>query len=188
MNGFPPYIAICGAPGAGKTTVQNILEEEFGCTGVDSVLLKETAVILYGLTREQVSTQEGKKEEVEIMGRKWIVRDLLGGLGIMLRQMHGEDFMSERTVADARAAGVTGPLILGSMRRDSAGYFRRNGGICVEVVRDGCEVENDYDRYEKSLVDIVLLNDGSPDNLRRKTRLLAQSLMTGAPPLQGTSF
>lgn len=103
MNGLPPFIAICGAPGSGKTTVQNILEEEFGCTGVDSVLLKETAVILYGLTWEQVSTQEGKKEEVEIMGRKWIVRDLLGGLGVMLRQMHGENFMSERTVADARA-------------------------------------------------------------------------------------
>lgn len=74
------------------------------------------------------------------------------------------------------------------MRRDSAGYYRQHGGICIEVVRDGCEVENDYDRYDRSLVDIVLLNDGSSDNLRRKTRLLAQSLMTGSPPPQGTSF
>lgn len=157
---LPRYIALCGNPGAGKSTVQEILRRDYGVTPVDDGLpIRKIAVEQMGLTWPQVTTQAGKLEEVEIAGRTWVVRDLLGQIGNRLEDLlgpHGIPFLVERTVA-----GREGKFSFGSVRRDQGRYYKKLGGVVIGVRSPKAPPSPyEFDRWDANLVDAWIDNDG----------------------------
>ncbi|TXN08915.1 hypothetical protein FV222_00140 [Methylobacterium sp. WL103] len=154
------YIALCGHPGSGKSTVQKILSDLYDVRPVDDGLpLRRIAVEQMGLTWNQVLTQAGKLETVEIAGRAWVVRDLLGQIGNRMEDLlgpHGIPFLCEQTVA-----GETGSFSFGSVRRDQGGYYKAKGGAVIGVRSPFAQPSRyEFDRFDESLVDVWIDNDG----------------------------
>jgi hypothetical protein len=165
---IPRYIALCGNPGSGKSTVQQILRDSYGVQPVDDGhVIRAIAVEHMGLTWDQVRTQEGKRETVHLAGKDWIVRDLLGQIGNQLEALlgpHAMPFLAERLVADK-----PGSFSFGSTRRDQGAYFRERGGVVIEIVSPNAPPSPyAFDRYDPSVVDVTIQNDGvSLRNLER---------------------
>jgi hypothetical protein len=66
-NAPPRYVAICGAPEAGKTTVAETLIEWFGGKQIDDGrCLREGVKAIYGLRDWHVYTQEGKRSTIVV--------------------------------------------------------------------------------------------------------------------------
>lgn len=165
-------IGLCGAPKAGKTEVATMLESHYGANVVDDGLpLRQAAMKLYGLSHSDVFTQEGKARKIEVCGREFTVRQLLGDLGNLLEGFYGDQFMPERAlarIAALRAADPTQRFVFPSVRKNQGLSYRQNGGIVVEVKRPGFEPVNDFDHYDKSLVDYTIVNDGGPDDWKER--------------------
>lgn len=67
----PKLIALCGYPQCGKSKLQEILARRWGAVAQDDArILRDAAKVLYGLDEDQVSTQEGKASEVEVVRSK----------------------------------------------------------------------------------------------------------------------
>jgi hypothetical protein len=157
---IPRYIALCGNPGAGKSEVQRILRESYGVQPVDDGhAIRAIAVEHMGLTWDQVRTQAGKRETVELAGKDWVVRDLLGQIGNQLEALlgpHAMPFLSERLVADK-----SGSFSFGSVRRDQGRYYQERGGVVIEIVNPKAGPSAyEFDRYDPSVVDVTIQNDG----------------------------
>src|SRR4051812_40419106 len=91
---LPQLIALCGHPKSGKSLVQKILLERFDVQPVDDGrALRKFAVDNLGPTWDQVLTQEGKASHIELLGRRWQVREILGELGNRFEAMFGKDVM-----------------------------------------------------------------------------------------------
>ncbi|MCP1540083.1 AAA family ATPase [Methylorubrum extorquens] len=162
---IPRYIALCGNPGSGKSTVQEILRANYGVEPVDDgFALRKIAVEQFGLTWDQVMTQEGKRETVTVAGKAWIVRDLLGQLGNRIEDLlgpHGIPFLSERQVADK-----PGCFSFGSVRRDQGRFYQDRGGVVIGVRSPKAgPSEFEFDRFDEACVDLWIDNDG--EDLRR---------------------
>lgn len=166
-SNLPKLIALCGNPKVGKSTIQSVLQERYGIIPQDDAYeLREACKILYGLTDWHVTTQEGKASEVEVLGQKVVVRKLLGEFGKVLEAYHGQDFIPDQAIKRclapyggslARAALMS----FGSVRRSQGRVYKRYGGLVLEVCREGFEeAANDFDRYDKNLVDIQIWNPG----------------------------
>lgn len=159
MSG-PRYVALCGAPGAGKSTVAERLAYHFGGVIVDDGLpLRQAAMKLYGLSWEDVSTQEGKAREVMVCGEIFTVRQLLGDLGNMLEAFYGDQFMPERALALTKLRPDAPFYIFPSCRKNQGLTYRREGGFVVEVARPGHQPVNDFDHYDRSLVNMCIFNN-----------------------------
>jgi hypothetical protein len=164
MKKYPMLVALCGAPESGKSTIQNILTERYGMRPVDDFKFGRDAVcLIYGLTQWHVTTQEGKRTVVDVCGEPWEVRKILGEFGNRLEAMHGPDFIPETAIRYARAeiansGGDTPILSFGSVRREQGRVYKREGGIVIEVTRSGAKVVNEFDHYNKELVDITIHN------------------------------
>lgn len=155
------YIALCGAPGAGKTTIANILNRLYSAQIVDDGLcLRQACMKLYNLTWDDVATQEGKNKTRMIGGRLFTHRQLLGDLGALLEQFYGEQFMPERAL-ESIAGQVAPAFVFPSCRKTQGITYNNAGGVVVEVVRPGFEPINDFDFYDKSLVKYHIFNDVS---------------------------
>lgn len=170
---LPRYIAICGQPGHGKSTVQKILCDHFGvCPIDDGAPLRQAGMMLFDLTWEQVSTQHGKLQWVEVAGVTVQVRDLLGWLGKCMEARFGTGFMPWRAMeaADEQARiGSNTRFSFGSVRRDQGRFYQARGGVVIEVV-DPRKPESpyDFDQYDRDLVDVVITNDGTLLDLEDK--------------------
>ena len=181
----PTCVAFCGHPRSGKSTVQGIVERLYGVVPRDDAqVIREAAMVLYGLTRAQVTTQAGKASTVEVMGRPRTVRSLLGGVGNFLIAEHGTLFkptaalrMARRWALESNRAGAI--FSFGSVRLDEARAYRDAGGLVVEVVRPGCVAARPEDDYDRSLVDLTLHNDGTLESLE------AQVVAALGPRLSG---
>lgn len=157
MSKLPRLIALCGNPGSGKSTVQKILCEEFSYLPVDDgYCLRDFAMRHCGLTHDQVYTQAGKLETVEIAGKKWIVRDFLGQLGNRVEDLMGPMGIPFMAVTSKNPDHY---LSFGSVRRDQGAYYKSLGGIVIEIANpDAGPSAYEFDRYDASLVDYVIAN------------------------------
>ncbi len=147
-------------PGAGKSEVQRILHESYGVQPVDDGhAIRAIAVEHMGLTWDQVRTQAGKRETVNLAGKDWVVRDLLGQIGNRLEDLLGPyamPFVTERQVADK-----PGSFSFGSVRRDQGRYYQERAGVVIEIVSPNAPPSPyEFDRYDPSVVDVTIQNDG----------------------------
>lgn len=157
----PRFVALCGAPGAGKDTVADMLRARYGAQQViDGYCLRTAAMALYDLTEEQVWTQTGKASRVTVCGQEFTVRQLLGDLGKMLEKKHGAQFIPEQAVNGLLTKPLTEPFyVFSSVRMNQGLTYIKNNGIVVEITRPGCEPQHDFDYYDKSLVSYTIVND-----------------------------
>lgn len=164
-------IALCGAPGAGKTEVQRYLVEHYGVRAVDDGHpLRDFAMRHLGLSKWHVTTQEGKASKAVLPGGKtMVVREALGELGNRLEELFGPDVVPDMALAWAardddswrRPLHIHARYCFGSVRRSQGRVYKEAGATVVEIVRPGCECINDFDKYDKSFVDLTINNDSS---------------------------
>lgn len=126
-------IALVGVPKSGKTTVQEMLRIMWGVQPVDDGrVLRDIAKQMFNLTEEQVTTQEGKASVIEIDGKKWVVRNLLGEIGNKLEELFGPFAMPLAALNSIK--GRHGLFSFGSVRREQPRFYRENGGHVIEVI------------------------------------------------------
>ena len=190
---LPRIIAICGNPGSGKSTVQEMLRANHDYQPVDDGRgLREIVHKYLGATWEQVSTQAGKKEKILINGKEWEVRDALGQLGNVLEQTFGGDVICEMALRASNISTIE-PVVdllrysFGSVRREQGHFYRKHGGIVVEIHRTlAPPSEFEFDRYSKTAVQYTVINDGDLDTLERSVEALMRWVSTGTPAPAGS--
>lgn len=159
MNPLPHLIALCGNPTSGKSTAAQIINDVYGHELADDGLpLRKIAMDYLGLTAEQVFTQAGKLEHVEINGRRWQVREILGEIGNAFEEKFGGDVIPMMS-HNARPKGSYS--VFGSVRREQGRYWRERGALVIEIVNPlaGPSVY-EFDRYNAEYCHHTILNDG----------------------------
>jgi hypothetical protein len=178
---FPPFIGLCGNPKSGKSEVQKILEDSYGVRPIDDGWhLRRIAVDDLGLTWEQVSTQEGKASYVEILGKRWQVRDILGSLGKKLEDLMGEHIMPHMACQGLDLGDCS--YSFGSVRKTQGAYYKARGGIILGIVNPLAGPSMyDFDWFDPALVDVWITNDAQSRGLDREAGLadLAEKLDAG---------
>jgi hypothetical protein len=181
----PKYIGLVGNPKSGKTFVQRILQDKFGYIPIDDGFpLREFAVKNLGLTWNQVLTQEGKAEYVEILGRKWQVREILGELGNKYEEMFGEFILPHIAMRRNTDEEYTS---FGSVRKNQGKFIREHGGVIIHVNNILAKPSKyEFDRFNKNEVDYTLFNhydesyskgkDFDTEVLIRKIDIMAEKL------------
>jgi len=170
------FIALCAAPGAGKSTVQQILYEEFGiCPVDDGRVLRDIAIQCFGLTEDQVSTIAGKRSYIQFLDQEWQVRQILGEIGRSLENLFSEHIVPHLTV-QKYCTDSSKSYSFGSVRRSQPEYFNKVGGLVVEIVRDGCVPKYDFDEYHGRM-DLVIDNNGTMDDLRQQIKNKFQGII-----------
>lgn len=163
----PRFVALCGAPKSGKSTIAELLRDRYGAMIVDDGMpLRRAVMDLYGLSWEDVSTQEGKAREIEVCGKTYQVRHLLGDLGNMLEGFYSQQFMPERAIASITQ---TAPFyVFPSCRKTQGLTYRQHGGLVIEVYRPGYEPVNDFDHWDQSLCTHIAANDTTLEALEQR--------------------
>lgn len=166
---LPRLIALCGNPKCGKSLFQEILLQNYNVQPVDDgFVLRDTAMRHFGAKPPQVETQEGKASLAywpngdaivdDATGQHMTWRQVLGQLGNRLENMLGPYVMP--MTACARLSGP-GPFSFGSVRKTQGGYYKQHGGLIIGIENpDAPESGNAFDLFDKSLVDVWVLNDG----------------------------
>ena len=156
----PKIIALCGNPGAGKSTVQEILHRNYHFRPIDDGLpMRDFAQRHLGLTYDQVHTQKGKAEITEFAGVKFENRWFLGELGNAIEKLLGPDAIPEMAV---RRLDPGNFYCAGSVRRDQAKVWKQHGALVIEVDRpDNLAPCYEFDRFNRDLADMTLCNGGS---------------------------
>ncbi|TAJ97133.1 MAG: hypothetical protein EPO41_03840 [Reyranella sp.] len=168
-------IALCGAPGAGKTEVQAYLQKHYGVIPVDDGHpLRDFAVRHLGLTHSDVSTQDGKASLRAFPGgRHMFVREALGELGNRIEEVFGPDAIPEMAynwvIRNANRGWASNECYcFGSVRRQQGRFYKSKGAVVVEIKRPGHEPVNEFDRYDASLADFTINNDSSIEALNAR--------------------
>jgi len=157
-SNLPRLIALCGNPDSGKTTAAQILCDRYGYTLLDDGLpLRKIAMEHLGLTPDQVFTQDGKMEMVDIAGRKFAAREILGEIGNAFEEKFGEDsvpYMSLRGMDPEKR------YVMGSVRREQGFFWKKRGAAVFEIRRaTALPSKFAFDRFNSDAVDHVVPND-----------------------------
>ena len=165
---IPSYIALVGNPTAGKTTAAEIMVELFGVKILETGFpLRKFAMDHLGLTYQQVYTQEGKLENVDIAGEIWPVRKILGDLGQKLEDMFGEEimpFMAQQLVKNTKGHCY----VDASCRKSQPHFWKRQGGIVIGI-RNPLAPPSPFtfDAFDESAVDYWIDNDGLANGMSK---------------------
>jgi hypothetical protein len=156
---IPKIIALCGNPTSGKTTAAEIINEIYGHDVADDGRpLRMIAIDYFGLTPEQVFTQEGKLEKVTLNGREWVVREILGEIGNAFEEKFGGDIIPIMS-HNARPKGAYS--VFGSVRREQGRYWKEKGALVLEIKNPlAGESPYEFDRYNPEYADHIIHNDG----------------------------
>lgn len=173
---LPRYVALCGNPKAGKSLVMEIMAVNYGTQAVDDGRpLREIAKQYLGLTHDQVYTQEGKASHVEILGKHWQVREILGELGNLFEFLFGEHilpFMVTQTLEGP------GPFVFGSVRKTQGRFYKQAGGIIIGIENPlAGPSPYAFDKFDESAVDYWIINDAQArglDDIEGKLDLAAK--------------
>lgn len=157
----PQYIALFGNPGAGKTKAAEILQQQFGYILADDGLpLREIAMKYLGLTHRQCFTQEGKKEIIQINGRDWEARKVLGEIGNAFEDKFGGEIIPQMAHA---TFDLDEKYVMASCRREQGAYWKSVGAICVEIVNDFAPPSPfEFDWFNPTHIDYRIKNDFNP--------------------------
>lgn len=173
----PKIIALCGHPKHGKSTAQGFLEGVGFRSMDDGRPIRLEGMRRFGLTWEQVSTQNGKLEKCFAFGREMEVREALGLIG----KEHESNPLhwAEIALETLRVEGNDEPVSFGSVRRTQGLAYKKVGGIVVEIV-DPRKPESpyDFDQYDRSIVDFTVVNDGTLDDLRKTIETISHGYLT----------
>lgn len=174
----PRFVALCGYPKAGKSTVAEFLAQRYGAHLVDDGMpLREACRAAYDLSWEDVYSQEGKVRTLEVCGKIYTHRQLLGDLGDMFKDRYGEFWIPEQAMRKVERSADDFPFyIFPGCRGKQGEFYQSHGGVVIEILRDGCVAENDFDRYEQSLVQHTLLNYGTTEELFQQAIELFEEL------------
>lgn len=158
MDNLPNWIGLCGNPKAGKTEIQKILFSEWGYLPADDgIALREIAKSWLGLSHHQCYTQEGKAEYVEILGRKWQCREVLGELGNRLEAMFGDHIMPYMTTLKL---DPNQRYSFGSVRKNQGAFYKARGGMIIGIHNPVAPPSPyAFDRFDQSAVDLWINND-----------------------------
>lgn len=175
-------IGICGFPTHGKSTAQRFLE----LLGVeprdDAEELRRRACRRFGLTWEQVTTQEGKLQMVEAYGTRMTVRQVLGDFGQEYERAFGPNYWVETAVESLRAERATTPVSFGSLRRSQPSVVKSHGGFILAIndPRKG-STGHAFDEYDYDDVDCMVFNDGSLLDLGTRVLVAVSEYLTITP-------
>jgi energy-coupling factor transporter ATP-binding protein EcfA2 len=166
-SNLPKIIALCGHPTSGKTTAAEIINDIYGHEVADDGRpLRMIAIDYFGLTHEQVFTQEGKLEEVELNGRIWTVREILGEIGNAFEEKFGGDIIPIMS-HNARPKGSYSTF--GSVRREQGRYWKKHGALVLEIVNPlAGPSKYEFDTYNASYADHQIANDGLARGLSKE--------------------
>jgi hypothetical protein len=173
----PFFVALCGAPESGKTTVANLLVKNYGAKLVDDGAgLREGCSAFYGFPLEWCYSQEGKKCEIEVCGEVFTVRKLLGDFGKLLETKHGQQVIPETAIRELMIEPNVPFYVFGSVRMDQGITYHRHGGVVIEVDRPGYVPVHDFDHWDKSLVDYRIKNTSSLLALEARTHTVMDKI------------
>lgn len=161
-------IGLCAQPQHGKTTAQRFLEM-LGVTPVDdSEPLRRATMERYGLSWDDVSTQQGKASLVARpdYGDIVPVRQAIGDLGKEYESEHGPNYWVERAIASLAPGSL---VSFGSVRMTQGRAIKMAGGV-VFALSDPRRPSSpyDFDQFDESVVDRWIINDGSLWDLERR--------------------
>jgi hypothetical protein len=164
---YPQIIALCGNPTSGKTEASLIINEVYGHEVADDGRpLRMIAIDYFGLTHDQVFTQEGKLEKVTINGREWIVREILGEIGNAFEEKFGGDIIPIMS-HNARPKGSRSTF--GSVRREQGRYWKEQGALVLEIVNPlAGPSPYEFDTYNPAYADHQIQNDGLARGLSKE--------------------
>lgn len=169
MNAITPkIIGICGYPEHGKSTAQRFLSLLGVEARDDADELRRLVCAEYGLTLEQVTTQEGKAQVVVgIDGQLMTIRQLLGDYGqIHGETPHGPNYWIERAIEKLRDERVEHPVSFGSLRRSQAAAVKAAGGWVIAIQDPRKPMSKHYfDEYDYDPIDVMVMNDGDECDL-----------------------
>lgn len=182
---IPQIIGFVGNPKAGKSTAQELLQVLAGHEPInDGDVLRRFCIDWLGMSYDDVYSQEGKAGYVEILGKTWQRRDILGTLGKQLEDMFGEHIMP---YVAFQKLDMTGRYSFGSVRKTQGHFYRERGGIIIEIRNPLAKPSGyDFDKFDPASVDYVIDNDGqarglsADDSLWDLTEKLAAVLSTAA--------
>lgn len=144
MKDLPRYFALVGEPGAGKTTLQNILWEKYDVNAVDDGKpLREFAArhLSNAITLDDCYSESGKNKTFVFCGRVWTLREFLGEFGAALEDKFGPNVMPELATRDL---SKDTSYSFASVRRDQALWYKEKGGVVLGV----CKAESDESERE----------------------------------------
>lgn len=160
------HVALCGWPKCGKSTIAEMLVDEFGGAVIDDgLVLRQALPILTGIDPADPFSQEGKSRVYQIGNRQEEVRKGLGELGNWLEDRYGEEILALRAMemapAIARAQNATANFfVYPSVRKSQGLAYKRAGGIVIQIDNPlAVPSENAFDRWDASCVDLTITND-----------------------------
>jgi hypothetical protein len=158
------HLALVGWPLSGKSTVAEILVDEFGGVIVDDgLILRKALPILTGIPEESCFSQEGKASVVQVGDRPEVVRQGLGELGKWMEGRYGKDVMPLRAMQLAQQTDPGASFyIYPSVRMEQGRVYRRHGGVVIQINNPTVKPSaNDFDRWDPNCVDMEIENDPS---------------------------
>lgn len=170
-------IGFCGHPQHGKTTAQNYLKREFGVTKLDdSHELRVLSMYAFGLTEEEVTSQEGKSSLIPAYGKIITVREAMGLLGKEYETKYGDNYWIERAIQNMT---IDGPVSFGSIRMSQGRAVKDAGGIVV-CINDSRKMnsDNDFDQFDLDLIDYTVHNSGSIEQFELALQVLYTGIKT----------
>nr|WP_093294942.1 hypothetical protein [Sphingomonas sp. NFR04]SFJ51415.1 hypothetical protein SAMN03159338_1623 [Sphingomonas sp. NFR04] len=183
MSATVKIIGICGHPKHGKSAAQLFLQHQ-GVTPVDdSRTLRRLAMIRYGLSWDDVTTQEGKARYIRRpdYGDTVAVRQAIGDLGKEYETKHGPNYWMERAIAKAKR--YSSPISFGSVRMGQAHAIRAAGGLTIAVVNPRLPLStHDFDQFDPAGVDCWVQNDGDLALFERRVLQAAAPYLHGEQP------
>jgi hypothetical protein len=180
MTQRPQYVALCGAPESGKTTLAQFLASDFGAELVDDgFCLRAGVSAMFGVPIDHLYDMERKRDVVQVCGKSYTKRQLCGDLGNLLEGFYGDQVIPELTLHSLNRHPKIPFYIFPSVRKNQGLTYRaENNGIVIEVTRDGKIPVNDFDHYDRSLIDYTIENNGTIAELREKGRALLSTWFT----------
>lgn len=180
---YPRLIALCGHPGSGKTKVAEILAAQYGyAISDDGLPLRKIAMDHLGLTWNQCFTQDGKLEKLDLIGREWEARQVLGEIGNAFEEKFGGDIIPYMSY---RGQDPEQRYVMGSVRREQGQFWASKGALVVEVVNAYVKPSKfEFDYYNPRHVHRHIQNNFSadrhdPDIAAENLRIEIQKIMFG---------
>lgn len=136
------------------------------------------AICHFELTEDDVATQREKDRWSTVTGARIRDRDDLGRIGNALEGAFGEHILPWLAV---QSLDPNARYSFGSVRRDQGKVYKTLGGAIIGVRRPGVGPSSfEFDRFDESLVDVWIDNDGTMRELKEK---VLDALITLRGPL-----